>query len=116
MRFLASVGMDVKSFRLNPTVAASPAARLLAGRVLYADCRINEATVRLPPRSRVYVAVFTGADGGQVTRSTGQSDYQAALEIARRWETEARQIRQRRVRPPIPLGSGGVLSQAQVAA
>ncbi len=106
----------MKRSMMNPPVPASRAARLLACRVLDSDSRINEASVRLPPRSHVYVAVFTGPDGGQVSRSTGQTDYQAALEIARQWEAEARQIRQRRVQPPIPLRTGGVLSQAQVAA
>ena len=50
---------------------------------------LAEVTVRLPPRGRIFVAHFTGPDGLPKARSTGQTDRQAALEIARSWESEA---------------------------
>jgi hypothetical protein len=50
---------------------------------------LAEATVRLPPRGRIFVAHFTGPDGLPKARSTGQTDRQAALKIARNWESEA---------------------------
>jgi hypothetical protein len=77
---------------------------------------ISEATVRQPPRSRRWVAIFTGEDGSQVARSTGMTDRALALKLARRWEREARIKRMRRARPPIPLRNAGVMTQAQVAA
>lgn len=49
-----------------------------------------EASVRRPPRGSVYVATYTGPEGGQVRRSTGLRDREQALELARRWEAEAR--------------------------
>src|SRR5437773_11073332 len=53
-----------------------------------------EATVRRPPRSRRWVAVFTGPEPGkQVWRSTGLTDRDAALTLAREWEAEARRER-----------------------
>jgi hypothetical protein len=53
-----------------------------------------EATVRRPPRSSVYVATFTAAHGGQITRSTGQRGFDAAMELAKRWEAAARRERE----------------------
>ena len=58
---------------------------------------IDEATVRLPPRSRRWVAVFTGVTPGtQTARSTGLTDRTAAVAQARAWEDEARAERVRR--------------------
>jgi DNA-binding XRE family transcriptional regulator len=81
---------------------------------------LAEASVRRPPRSSVYVATFTAAHGGQITRSTGQRDYDAAMEVAREWEAAARRERE----AAKAAGQGSVsrrrlacgLSQAQVAA
>lgn len=51
---------------------------------------LGEATVRLPPRGRRWVAIFTGDEPGvQVARSTGLTDRTAALKLARKWEAEA---------------------------
>jgi hypothetical protein len=74
---------------------------------------LAEASVRRPPRSTVYVATYTGPHGGQVARSTGLRDRDAALEVARRWEAEAKAERQGSVSR---RGMACGLSQAQVAA
>ncbi len=55
---------------------------------------MTEATVRLPPRSHNYVAVYTGPNGGQVARSTGLRDRDQALALAREWERQARRARE----------------------
>jgi hypothetical protein len=53
-----------------------------------------EASVRLPPRGRRWIAVYTGATPGQeVWRSTGETDRAAALAKALAWEAEARRRR-----------------------
>lgn len=80
---------------------------------------LAEATVRLPPRSTRWVAVFTGDEPGvQVARSTALTDRGAAIELARRWESEARE-RRRTVShgisaPGTKIEPGG-LSQDEVA-
>ena len=51
---------------------------------------VNEATVHRPRRSQVWVATFTGPTGGQVWRTTGLTDRQQALLLAKTWEAEAR--------------------------
>jgi len=86
-----------------------------------------EATVRRPPRSRRWVAVFTGVEPGkQVWRTTGLTDREAALALARQWETEARQKRialgvlAKKPTIRVRRGSGeaaiGLLTQKEVAA
>jgi hypothetical protein len=83
--------------------------------------RINEATVHLPRRSRIWQAVFTGPAGGQVWRSTGLTDRDQALLVALRWEAEARQQRANLVRRPVVrfrhsgAGTGAGLTQEEVA-
>src|SRR5437867_1426312 len=58
------------------------------------DPELSEATVRRPPRSRRWVAVFTGPEPGkQVWRSTGLTNRDAALALARQWEADARRER-----------------------
>jgi len=53
-----------------------------------------EASVHLPPRSRIWVATFSGSEPGkQVWKSTGLTDRSQALLLAKKWETEARQQR-----------------------
>jgi len=54
-----------------------------------------EATVHRSGRSQIWTANFTGPVGGQVWKSTGSTDRVHALEIARRWEAEARAQRLR---------------------
>ena len=77
---------------------------------------INEATVRLPPRSRRWLAIYTGPDGRQIARSTGLTNREQALVLARSWEASARMKRRQRTRPPIPLRNAGLLTHAQVGA
>src|SRR5438477_2363721 len=58
------------------------------------DPELFEATVRRTPRSRRWVAVFTGPEPGkQVWRTTGLTGRTAALALARRWEAQARRQR-----------------------
>src|SRR5438552_14677522 len=69
---------------------------LTAGRIveLLLDPLLFEATVRRPPRSRRWVAVFTGPEPGkQVWRTTGLTNRDAAMALARKWEAEARRDR-----------------------
>ena len=81
---------------------------------------VAEASVRLPRRGHRWLAVYTGEEPGvQVAKSTGLTDRQAALELARRWEAEARRRRTQRQRRPGSstqrIAPGG-FTQAQVAA
>ncbi|MCL4181175.1 MAG: hypothetical protein KJ072_25950 [Verrucomicrobia bacterium] len=53
--------------------------------------RLLEAAIRLPPRGRRWIAVYTGvAPGKQVWRSTGETERDAAMAKALAWEKEAR--------------------------
>lgn len=61
---------------------------------------LGEATMHRPKRGRVWVATFTGPEGGQVWRSTGVTDHDQALLIAKKWEREARAQRAKSVRTP----------------
>jgi hypothetical protein len=99
------------------------AAERIAGYLL----DLAEATVRRPPRSKRWVAVFTGVEPGeQVWRSTGLTDRAAALALAREWEAEARRRRAQpgrlprkptaRVRHGSPEAAAGLLTQAEAAA
>jgi len=56
---------------------------------------VIEASLHRSARSRVWNAVFTGPGGGQVSRSTGLTDRDQALLIARKWEAKARAERAR---------------------
>jgi hypothetical protein len=51
---------------------------------------VYEASVHRPQRSRVWVATFTGPSGGRIWRSTGMTDREQALALAKHWEAEAR--------------------------
>jgi hypothetical protein len=52
--------------------------------------RLLEASVRLPPRGRRWIAAYTGVEPGQqVWRSTGETNREAALAKALAWEAEA---------------------------
>jgi hypothetical protein len=55
---------------------------LLTGDPL-AEPRLVEASVHLPKRGTVWVATFTGSEGGQNWRSTGLTDREQALLVAR---------------------------------
>ena len=83
--------------------------------------------MRRPPRSKRWVAVFTGSEPGkQVWKSTGLTDRDAALTLARKWEAEAQQQRaasgslNRKPTIRVRRGSGeaavGLLTQKEVAA
>jgi len=64
-----------------------------------------EATVHRSKRSAVYAATFTGPEGGQVWKSTGLTDYDQALLLARHWEDEARVQRTKLGRTPSKPGT-----------
>ena len=85
-----------------------------------------ETTVHRPRRSRVWVATFTGPAGGQVWKSTGLTDQDQAIRLAKSWEVEARAERARvgrtvrkprlRVRRQEPgIEQSGSLTQREVA-
>ena len=98
---------------------------VLLGDRLLPHLQISEATVHLPRRSRVWQAVFTGPEGGQVWRSTGLTDREQALLVAKQWEREARAERAKsgqsprrpamRVRRIAPFTGTGPLTQREVA-
>ena len=87
---------------------------------------ISEASVHLPKRSRVWVAAYTGPQGGQTWRSTGLTDRNQALLVARKWEADARAERARigasprrpgiRVSHRAPVNGSDPLTQREVAA
>ena len=86
---------------------------------------LYEASVHRPHGGQVWVAVYTGPEGGQVWRSTGLTDRDQALLVAKRWEAEARAQRAKmgptRRRPIQRVGRSGPgprkgpLSQKEVA-
>src|SRR5579859_2881349 len=57
--------------------------------------RVFEASVHRPKGGQVWMAVFTRPTGGQVWKSTGLTDRDQALLVARKWEAEARAQRAR---------------------
>ncbi len=84
-----------------------------------------EATVHRSRGSRIFVATFTGPQGGQVWRTTGSTDYELAMKKAKTWEARARRQRtslgrtatqpRTRVSRPATAGGRGPLTQQQVA-
>ena len=90
-----------------------------------AQLPISEASVHRPPRGSIWIATFTGPVGGQVWRSTGLTDRDQALLVAKKWEAEARAERARvgrtaqkpivRVRRSGPFTGTGPLTQKEVA-
>src|SRR5437870_5709247 len=105
--------------------SVSKAAEMIVDYLLHAD--LAEAAVRRPPRSRRWVAVYTGVEPGkQVWRSTGLTGRSAALALARRWEAQARIQRAAsgaltrkptiRVRHGSAEAASGLLNQEEVAA
>ena len=67
------------------TGAAQQIVRTLLGEQSVTEFLLAEATVHLPKRSRIFQAVFTGPEGGQVWRSTGLTDREQALLVAKKW-------------------------------
>ena len=59
-----------------------------------------EATVHRSGRGQIWTANFTGPAGGQVWKSTGTMHRGKALEIAKRWEADARGQRLKTERGP----------------
>ena len=57
---------------------------------LVTQISISEARVYRPSRSGIWQATYTGAEGGQVWRSTGLTNKRQALLVAKRWEAESR--------------------------
>ena len=51
---------------------------------------VLESSVHLPKRGRIWIATYTGSEGGQVWRSTGLTDRDQALVVAKDWEAKAR--------------------------
>lgn len=109
----------------SPKTAATIVNTLLGEEPL-SEAPVCEASVHLPQRSRVWVAAFTGPNGGQVWRSTGLTDHDQALVLAKHWEAKARAQRlglgrplQRpilRVRRQQPgTAPSGLLTQKEVA-
>ena len=85
-----------------------------------------EASVHLGTRGKTFTASFRDETGEQVWKSTGMTDRQAALALARKWEADAKRKRATQgdlpKKPTIRVrrGSGesalGLFSQAEVAA
>ena len=63
---------------------------------------VCEASVPLPRSGSVWVATFTSPNGGQTWKSTGSTDHDQALVLAKCWETEARAQRSKLGRPARP--------------
>ncbi len=109
----------------SPKAAATIVSTLLGEEPL-AGAPVCEASVHLPRNGRIWVASFTGAEGGQVWRSTGLTDHNHALLLARHWEAKARAqrlslgrarstpfLRVRREEPG--TAKSGLLTQKEVA-
>jgi hypothetical protein len=81
---------------------------------------LSEASVHRPSRGKKWVATFTGPQGGQIWRTTGTTDHDKALLLARHWEREASEERAKVVRSPLPRfrvrrSDLGVFTQREVA-
>ena len=61
---------------------------------------VLESSVHRAKHGKVWIATFTGPEGGQVWRSTGLTDREQAVRVARRWEAQARAERLRRSHEP----------------
>ena len=103
----------------------SGAAQQIVEILLAGEPRLVEATVHLPKRGTVWVAAFTGPAGRQMWRTTGLTDRNQALLVARKWEADAREERARlgrtprtpvwRVRRPASETPTGPMTQKEVA-
>lgn len=80
-----------------------------------ADTLLLEASVHLPRRSKIFVATFTGPNGGQIWKTTGLTDYHQALQLARRWEAEAAAQRRELGRTPGKPGTRVAPASARTA-
>ena len=68
-------------------------ANFLLGNQTVSD--VLESSVHRAKHGRVWIATFTGPEGGQVWRSTGMTNREQAALVARKWEAEARAERLR---------------------
>jgi hypothetical protein len=80
---------------------------------------VCEASVYRPAGSRVWQATFAGPEGGQIWKSTGLTNKQQALLVARRWAAQARAQRERTAwkarKPIVRAGQAGPgLSQKEI--
>ncbi len=119
LRYLIRVG--------NRRMARAQAARLVHGMLDGEDLGqqvFSEASVHKPRRGKIWVASYTGPDGGQLWKTTGTEDYSAAVVIAREFEAVARAQRaqsgsagpKRRIwNRQSPGGTGSGLTQREVA-
>ncbi len=101
--------------------AARRIVRFLLNESPVAEALVSETSVHRSAGSLVWQAVFTGAEGGQIWKSTGLINKQQAMLVARKWEAEARAQRElmgRTARKPIVRAAGAGqfgLSQKEVA-
>jgi len=85
---------------------------------------LEEASVHLPRRGTSWVATYRDETGEKVWKSTGLTDHEQALALAKHWEEEARQRRRSAgamtKKPTIRVRAGsaertvGLLSQREV--
>lgn len=92
-RLLGGEGVLVGAKPSEMSSRLPSALKSTAGRIV--DILLAEASVHPAKRSQVWVASFTGPTGGQKWRSTGLTDHDQALLVARKWEAEARAERAR---------------------
>jgi len=76
-----------------PTGIKSMAEQVVAILLDEAPVRLAEASLHRSKGSRIWQAAFTGPRGGQIWRSTGLTNREQALLLARKWEAEAREAR-----------------------
>lgn len=74
-----------------------------------------EASVHLGTRSKTFTASFRGPGGEPIWRSTGLSDREKALALARQWEKELA-LKDRRTKQPRTHLKAGGLTHQEVAA
>jgi hypothetical protein len=106
---------------VTPTQLVS---RLLDGEA-QSPTSLREASAHRPRRGKIWVAYYTGLEPGQqVSRTTGLTDYPAALAQAREWEAQVKAQRAARgqkrtptlrVRRPAANTASGPLTQREIA-
>jgi hypothetical protein len=87
-------------FHAAPRQAATALVDWLLDDALSFETSMDEASVHRSGRGRIWTANFTGPTGGQVWKSTGATNREQALKIAKRWEGDARAQRLRTKQPP----------------
>jgi hypothetical protein len=127
MKLIGSVLKQKTQAGTKPTrtqEAAEKVVSLFLDESPLAEVLVSEASLHRPTRSRIWVATFTGPNGGQTWRSTGLADRNQALLLAKRWEAAARCQRaaagRTAAKPTLRAGrrepgSDGPLTQKEVA-